>query len=241
MSFFNYGGPAIQYQQGKNSTRFSSNYDAVKKSNDFIITTDDDLKKTKDYQTVHECISKLVATGVTKMGEGYCISVSDIIFNLLTQWGIKCHLEEVKLSIMDQSTGYSDMVGFDTTFTKNSHLKVSTHVVVVTDTEIPMLIDGSIAHKLPNSQQCIIQPIKNLGSKMMCNFEYKGFGFLYQEKADGFGIPQLHQISILDRMGTDKRIFDTMKQLRILNIIGILLSAFAVINVIGKIWLDWYN
>jgi len=29
--------------------------------------------------------------------------------------------------------------------------------------------------------------------------------------------------------------------LEIMNIIGIFLSTFALINVIGKIWLDWYN
>jgi len=240
MSFFNYGGPTIQYGQQKQNM-FSGNHDASKKASSCIITTDEELKKTKEYQLVFEALTKLINSGVTRMGEGYCISVSDIIFNVLTQAGIKCHLEEVKLSIMDQDTGLSDMVGFETTFTKNSHQKVSTHVVVITNTEIPMLIDGSVAHKLPGNQQVIIQPILNLGSKMMCNFEYGGFGFLYQEKTDGYGIPQLHQISILDRMGTDKKIFDTMKQLRVLNVIGILLSAFAVINVLGKVWLDWYN
>lgn len=229
--------PQIQYS----ANTYSSNYSAAKKASDFIITVNNEIKQSKDYEKVKSILNRLIESGITKMGEGYCISVSDIIYNILTQNGIKCHLAEVKLSIVDQESKFSEMIGHETTFTQNSHLKVCTHVVVVTDTEIPMLIDGSIAHKLPNGMQVILEKAENLGSKTMSNFVFGGRGFLYQEKIDGIGVPQLHQISILDRIGTDKRIFDTMKQLKTLNLIGIVLSTFAALNVIGKLLVDWYN
>jgi len=234
MSIFS---PRIQYTSNAYTT---TNYSASKKAESVIIV-DNDVTKNKEYQTIVKILSRLIESGVTKMGEGYCISVSDIIFNLLTQYGIKCHLKEVKLSILDQKTKFTNMVGHETTFTPNSYKSVATHVVVVTDTEIPILIDASIAHKLPEGKQVVMQKAENLGNRVLCNFEFANFGFIYQEKIDGIGIPQLHQMSILDRIGTDKRIFDTMKQLKMLNIIGIVLSAFALINVFAKVFLDWYN
>lgn len=232
MSIFS---PQIRYT----ADTYNTNYSASKKADTTIITTHEDIIETSDYHKVKTIINRLIESGITRMGEGYCISVSDIIFNLLTQNGIKCHLMEVKLSIVDQQTTFAEMIGHDTAFTQNSHHKVSTHVVVVTDTEIPMLIDASIAHKLPRNHQVIIEKAENLGSKTLCNFECEGFGFLYQEKIDGIGIPQLHQISILDRMGTDKRIFDTMVQLKKLNYVGIGISVFAVLNVIAN-WINVY-
>lgn len=232
----NFMGPKIQYYS---NNKYQTEYSAAKKANNTIITTDDNLKKTKEYEQVCNIMHRLIESGITKMGEGYCISVSDIIFNLLNQHGIKCHLAEVKLSILDKETTFTEMIGHETAFTQNSHERIATHVVIITDTEIPMLIDGSIAHKLPKGMQVIIEKVDNFGSKVMSNFEFGGRGFLYQEKIDGIGIPQLHQISILDRIGTDKRIFDTMIQLKKLNYVGIGLSIFAVLNVLAN-WIGIY-
>jgi len=233
MSFF---GPQIRYQ-----SNFKSDYSADKKAIDHLIIPHPEIKEDKDFIKLSKVLASLIESGITKMGEGYCISVSDIIFNYLNQIGIKCHLEEVKLSIFDQESQKAEMIGHNTVWTKNSHQAVSTHIVVITDTDIPMLIDLSIAHKLPNNRQGIVAKAENLGSKLMASFEYGKHGFMYQEKIDGIGVPQLHQISILDRIGTDRRIFSAMKRLEIMNIIGIFLSTFALINVIGKIWLDWWN
>jgi hypothetical protein len=226
--------PQIKYIA--NTSNYQTDYSASQKATSTVITTDSQVKQSKDYQKVVSLLNKLIESGITRMGEGYCISVSDIIYNILTQNGIKCHLAEVKLSIVDQKTKMSDMVGFETTFTQNSHKKVSTHVVVITDTEIPLLIDGSIAHKLPRNMQMVVEKAQNLGNKTMCNFQFADFGFLYQEKADGIGIPQLHQISILDRVNTDNKIFKSIHDLKRLNYIGIGLSIFAMINVLGKMF-----
>jgi hypothetical protein len=218
--------------------RYGENLSAHAKAAERVITISSELQKTKDYQKVKDVVVRLIESGLSKMGEGYCISVSDILFNLLTQNGVKCHLSEVQLSIVDQKTNATQFIGFHTTFQQNSHTRVSTHVVVVTDTEIPMLIDLSIAHKLPSGMQCVIEKVENKGSKVLAESERDGFTFLYQEKKDGIGVPQLHQISILDRISTDKKIFKEIKILRVLNYIGIILSSFAAINVIANIIIE---
>lgn len=47
-------------------------------------------------------------------------------------------------------------------------------------------------------------------------------------------MPFTHQTSVIDRIVTDQRIFSDIRLLKRLNYIGITLSVFAAINVIGK-------
>lgn len=217
---------------------FSTNNDfsSTGKSQSSIITVDEDLKNTEDYKIVVDVLNKLITTGLTKMGEGYCISVSDIVYNLLSQNKIKCHLCEVQLSVVNKTTSETHLVGYETSYHQNSHQKVSTHVVVITDTEIPMLIDLSIAHRLPSGYQAVVTKAADFGSKVLTTFDFKDYGFIYQEKKDGIGVPALHQVSILDRISTDQRIFQEVKHLKLLNYIGIGLSVFALINVLLKVF-----
>lgn len=219
----------------KISYQYQQDFSASKKASDHIITTDEALKQDEDYKIIKKHISRLIESGLSKMGEGYCISVSDIIFNVLKQNGIKCSIVEVQLSIFDKKKDTTSMVGFNTTFTRSDHEKVSTHIVVVTHTKIPILIDMSIGHHLPGNYQCVMEKVDDGGSKVICTTEKDGHTLIYQEKRDGISIPSLHQISILDRMETDRRIFSTLDKLRHLNYIGIVLSTFALLNVLAKI------
>lgn len=215
---------------------FNKRYSSSGKANHSIITASEDLKKSEEYETVSTIIENLISTGLSKMGEGYCISVSDIIYNILSQNKIKCHLMEVQLSIVDQKTNETRMIGYETSFHQNSHEKVNTHVVVVTDTKIPMLIDLSIAHRLPGGYQAVVEKAEDVGDKVLTTFEFENTGFIYQEKKQGIGIPSLHQVSILDRMATDQKIFQEVKQLKMLNFIGIGVSIFALVNVLLKVF-----
>ena len=96
------------------------------------------------------------------------------------------------------------------------------------------MIDASIAHKLPNGMQAIIDRFQDLRDKVFAKVEKDGYIMIYQEKKEGIGIPQLHQISILDRINTDKKIFREIRILKILNYVGIFVSSFAMINILIK-------
>lgn len=232
----NWGSKSISIKSS-NTNDFSSQ----SKSSKTIITTNDELKDTEEYKKVKQVIEKLIVSGISRMGEGYCISVSDIAFNMLNQAGIKSHLMEVQMSAVDNNTNNTYMVGFTNTNMESSHINVQTHVVVVTDTQIPMIIDLSIAHRLPENYQCIIDKAINEGDRVVCSLEILRWKYIYQEKKTKLGLPMLHQISILERIATDTKIFKDIKHLKTLNIIGIVLSVFAAINVIGKLMFDWYN
>lgn len=215
---------------------YQNNFSAQQKHSSWIITQSDVLHGNVEYQKIKEIVSSLIESGLSRMGEGYCISVSDIIFNQLNQIGIKAHLMEVQLSAKNNIDNETYLVGFDTTIHQNSHEKVNTHVVVVTDTEIPMIIDMSIAHRLPSSYQCIIEKAVNEGDKVICSIEKDGWIYTYQEKKTGIGIPQLHQISILERIATDKKMGEEILELKKLNYVGIGLSIFALVNVLLKMF-----
>lgn len=47
-------------------------------------------------------------------------------------------------------------------------------------------------------------------------------------------VPFTHQTSVIDRILTDQHMLSHMRQLKRLNYMGIALSVFAVINVMGK-------
>tara|TARA_B110000503_G_scaffold33244_1_gene54007 strand:+ start:1053 stop:1757 length:705 start_codon:yes stop_codon:yes gene_type:complete len=229
-------GKAINVQRPSNN-----DFNSQSKSAKTIITTSDDLRATEDYKRVKEVIERLIVSGITRMGEGYCISVSDITFNMLSQAGIKSHLMEVQLSAFDQNNDQKYMVGFTTPYQENNYRNVQTHVVVVTATEIPMIIDLSIAHRLPEGYQCIVDKSTNEGDRVACRLDILGWSYIYQEKKTALGLPMLHQVSILERITTDNKIFKDIKSLKTLNYIGIVLSVFAAINVIAKLLFDWYT
>ena len=47
-----------------------------------IVTSSERLKQTEDYKKVVKLVCRLVESGIGQMGQGYCISVSDIIYTL---------------------------------------------------------------------------------------------------------------------------------------------------------------
>ena len=107
---------------------------------------------------------------------------------------------------------------------------VDSHVVLVTATKIPMIIDVSVGHKLPKHYQVIVDAaINNKGC--LAHIEHADVVLTYEEKHTN-NIPLIHQRSITDRIATDAKIFEDMRLLKILNYIGIGISGFAIINTI---------
>ena len=216
-------------------------YNKANTTNDrYIITTDEELKKTKDYENVIRVVKTLMDSGLCKMGEGYCISTSDIVFNQLAHNNIKSHLCEVQLSIADQDEQNMHYVGFENKKAPTPD-EILTHCIVVTDTEIPMIIDLSIAHHLPKGMWAVVERAHKHGDKVLSTFKYKNTNFIYQEKAGFPNLPRYHQASILDRIYMDNKIAEQIKQIKYLNYIGICLSIFAVLNVLGKMFIDGYE
>jgi len=232
---------AIKSGWNKPVTIGGIDYQKSNTTNDrYIITIDEELKKTKDYEEVIRVVKTLMDSGLCRMGEGYCISTSDIVFNHFAHNNIKSHLCEVQLSIADQDERNMHYIGFENKKEWEPD-EILTHCVVVTDTEIPMIVDLSIAHHLPKGMWAVVERAHNYGDKVLSTFKYKNTSFIYQEKEGFPNLPRYHQASILDRISMDNRINEQINKIKTLNYIGIGLSIFAVLNVIGKMFIDGYE
>jgi hypothetical protein len=200
-----------------------------------IFTTDPTLLNNPDYQRISKVLFRLIQSGVTQMGQGWCISMSDTVYTLLKQQGINSRLVECQLIVTvmaeDQTTPLVRIVGADASQSIDGG--VSTHVVVITETTPPMIIDASIGHLLPDAAVLVDRCGEPRSDRIFGDFQQPNFHITYQEKLQP-KVPLVHQTSVIDRIVTDQRIFSEIRMLKTLNYIGIGLSMFAAINVIGK-------
>lgn len=188
----------------------------------YIITTSDKAKQSKEYQTVARIVYKLIESGVTFAAKGYCISMSDIVYTLLKQNNIPCKIVECHLAITSKVDNKLYTIGFDGL--KDDPNKSDTHVVVVTETPVPLLIDISIAHLLPNNIQGVIDElVDDDHGGIFANIDTPMVALTYQKKKE-FSIPMLHQRSIIDRIQTDVNIFNSLKFLKYMVIGAIAVS-----------------
>ena len=203
-----------------------------------IFTTDPELVKNPDYQRISKVLFRLIQSGVTQMGQGWCISMSDTVYTLLRQQGINTRLVECQLTVTDSRDPDSPnirVIGADSQYVENG---ASTHVVVITETTPPLIIDASIGHLLPDASVLIDRCGEPRPDRIFGDFQQRAFQITYQEKLNP-KVPLVHQTSVIDRIVTDQRIFSEIRLLKTLNYIGIALSTFAVINVTGR-FLDFW-
>jgi len=202
-------------------TNYNNQFSATHAMQNYIITTSDRLKQSKDYHNVARVIYKLIEGGVTFAAKGYCISMSDIVYTLLRQNNIPCKIVECHLAITSKVDNKIYTMGFDGL--KDDPNKSDTHVVVVTETEVPMIIDVSIAHLLPNNIQGVVDELVDDPYGIFANVNTDLVGLTYQKKKE-FTIPMLHQRSIIDRIQTDVSIFNSLKYLKYMIVGAICIS-----------------
>lgn len=202
------------------NNEFTSSYSAHSAMNNFILTTNEQLKKNPTYNKVADLIYRLVQSGVTQMGKGYCISMSDVVYTLLKQNNIPCQIVECALTITNKQSGQIWIMGH--AGLKEDENKADSHVVVITQTDIPMIIDISIAHLLPDNLQGIIDVLTETANDgIFVNVDHPSVALTYKYQ-NKFTIPMLHQQSIVDRIKTDVGMLNSIRTLKIL--IGVALT-----------------
>jgi hypothetical protein len=203
-----------------------------------LTTTDQELAANKDYQTVMEQITLLYNSGVVARGGGFCLSMSEMIRTLLHQQGIACHLVECKLTVMSKNPPRLSLVGHDNlTVQTASHNfnQLDVHVVCITDTAIPMLIDLSIAEIRPEHTPYICERL-NETEDHIAEYQWADTTWVYQHKAVS-QLPKMHQESIAHRFLTDRKIFKTLRILAIMLAISLTIST---LNAVRGGW-DYYQ
>ena len=125
------------------------------------LSTDEEIVKTDYYKTIVKCFRKLDEYHTLSRFTGYCLASSDIISKILIQQGINCKIVECELMVTWKNNDDNEyiFVGFDDALSENEITsgKIDTHAIIITDTEIPLLIDASISHHLPGDHPYIVE------------------------------------------------------------------------------------
>jgi len=174
--------------------------------------TDDELLiSDPEYQKIITIIHDLWNSGIVQRGNGHCYSMSDIISKLLKLNGIDCYLEECSLMILKKDPPELHLVGYPMADLTNPHQEIISHVVCITKTKYPILIDLSISHFIEGIPY-ICEQLKNGNNVEISNFDFSNSLFKYSRRSTN-QVPLLHQQSIIDRIQTDKLIFSNIDKL----------------------------
>lgn len=189
-----------------------------------FFTKDKELFKNKDYITVMQLIKHLWETGVIIRGSGFCFSMCDIVKKMLKVEGISCKLVECDLMICNKNRPSLSLIGLDH-HTDSSYESINSHVVCITETEIPMIIDLSLFHFRDLSERPFIcERICEGNGSTLAYLDLDGITWEYNVKQNPI-LPELHQQSILDRIKTDSKIFNRINYINKLLIFLFILTS----------------
>lgn len=202
-----------------------------------FLTSDNEIKKSKDYKIIADTISDMQKSGAVSLGTGYCITMSEMIFTSLKHRGIKSKLVECTLTVSYLDDNITIFIGFENI--KNPG-EIDTHVVVITDTVPPFIIDASITNKFNSSPNIIIDKCTSSIEQPMLladlEFTDRKIKTTYTQKSVQ-KVASMHQSSILNRFAIDNKIFNNLKILKMLIALALVLGT---VNAARGLY-DFYN
>lgn len=204
-----------------------------------FLTTDIELSEMDEYKEIICVVEELHKFGVLQRTSGNCVAISDIISKLLKSRDIDCRLVECSLLIVNKSTNAINFVGYEENQAPSS--QISSHVVCVTKTKIPILIDLSVPF-VSSEKPYIIERVNGSGENF-AEYKFSDTEWYYSEKTYSH-LPNLHQQSIVDRIETDikieSRIKSNEKQIKTIQRIVIAVLCISSLNFIRGMY-DHYQ
>jgi len=186
---------------------------------------DQKVTQDTDFPKIKQVIDSLWESGIIQRGSGYCLGMSDIIQKLLESKGVKSRIVECKLIVLKKNPPGIHLIGQNGIYSEGNldrnQVKVDTHVVVITDTRIPMLIDTSIGHvseKIP-----YVCGEVNGKENVLAEYKFDDSEWVYLKKPVEV-LPELHQKSLLERIKTDVNVANTLQFLKYIVIALICMS-----------------
>ena len=189
--------------------------------------------QTEYFKTIKNVVDGLIVSGMVDAGSGYCLSMSDIVLKLLHKEGIKSRLVECSLMVTLKSPPGMYLMGYPGFGASNydSERMMQTHIVCVTETEIPILIDLSISHIDKNIQYICAPILKNFEHTNLTEYDFETSTWTYtQKESTDVELPKLHQKSILDRIKTDQLVSSELKLVKKLIIFALTVSSLNFIR-----------
>jgi hypothetical protein len=167
-------------------------------------TNDIELYNDPEYQTVIHLIHDLWRSGIIEKGTGQCWAMTDVICKLLKINGIESFTQECSLFVMRKDPPHLNLIGYFND-PENSPGDIYTHIVCITKTKIPMLIDLSISN-YDDKVRFICERVNGKDECQIAEYNLNNITYQYSKK-DIHHVPELYQQNILSRIKTDNLIF----------------------------------
>jgi hypothetical protein len=172
-----------------------------------------EIKARKDYQSLQAMLDRLCANPeVIARFPGNCVSAADIVQHMLDFYGIKSKLLECQVMLIKSAGEQKDFrfVGFNNVGLDPN--TIDTHVVVVTETVPPLMIDASLGHYLPEKETIMIRELNGKDADTLGEYVIDDISLTYRPKKQ-VKIPGLHQKNIIDRLEEDAKNRESIKKL----------------------------
>jgi hypothetical protein len=179
------------------------------------------------YKSIKRVVQIFEDSGLIFRSQGHCIGTSDLVRRLLLDSDIESSIVECSLSVLDRDPiNKINFVGYDTNKSKNHSHEVETHVICITKTEIPILIDLTVQ---TTKTKYIVFPlfdelVTNRENILTLDF---GHSLWIYNKREMTSLPGLHEKSIIERIQTDYKV---QSQINILKKIVIFIAVMSSLN-----------
>lgn len=189
------------------------------------LTNDIELEKLPYYKNIFDVVERLNKSNVLHNLHGNCVAAADIVTAMLLQSGIESIITECQVSICvkEKDKKYYNLVGYDS-FSFSG--QVDTHVVVITKTEVPILIDLSISEHLPENHPFVVERLNSSDPNLLASYELDNCHIVYQNKRN-IRLPSLHQKTIIQRIAEDEK---SKKKIKNITTIVFALLGFTLLN-----------
>lgn len=183
-----------------------------------------DLNK-EPYTMITAVVQELYKRGMLERFHGECLACADIVQQTLAARGMVSRIVETQLSIISENPKRALMwrfVGFNNP--NYAAQGIDTHVVVITETPTPVLIDLSIAGFLDGDRPWVIEPVNVEDDPLVLGrYQIEDFCLTYHPKQDP-RLMGLHQQTLLDRMRTQLTLTERVKTLGFWIILALVFS-----------------
>lgn len=164
------------------------------------------VENTSYYKSIKRIVGIFEDSGLIFRSSGQCIGTSDLVRRLLLDAGVDSCIVECSLSVIDRDPiNKINFVGYDTNRTKDNRYEIETHVICITKTEIPILIDLTVQ---TSKIKYIVFPIFEelvTNQENILTLDFGNSLWIYN-KRDINLLPELNQQNILDRIKIDNKV-----------------------------------
>lgn len=205
-------------------------------------TSDQELARAAYYKKIVQVVRQLAREGSIYNMSGHCITSCDLLQHLLYHQDISARIVEVQATITKPRQGSSMpdfwFVGYDAAgIAKPGEL--DTHAVLITDTEIPVLIDLSIMYLMPNDSPVIIERAQ-VDSDNIGDYDIGTARVTYRLKRTP-RFPGLAQKNLVDRIQAEHRIRSNLDRVKILVYVGLGMGLINILFNTSLLWLRWIS